>query len=67
MKPTPAARDDFQPGPLGLWALGLAGATRSRFREECMAEEVGDEVVAEGEETEAFASAEGTASHHRDS
>ena len=34
MKPTPAPRDEFQPGPLGLWALGLVGATRSRWREE---------------------------------
>lgn len=67
MKPTPAVHDDFQPGPLGLWALGLAGATRSRFREEFAAEEVGDEVVAEGEETEPFASAEGRGAHRCDS
>lgn len=67
MKPTPSDRENFQPGPLGLWALGLAGATRSRLREEYVAEEIGDEVVAEGEETEAFASAEGTAAHRCDS
>jgi hypothetical protein len=47
MKPTPAPRDDIRPGPLGLWALGLAGATRSRWSEEVVRTDE-DEVLVRG-------------------
>lgn len=46
MKPTPASRDDFKPGPFGLWALGLAGATRSRWADEIVETAEGDDGVA---------------------
>lgn len=67
MNPTPAARDDFQPGPFGLWALGLAGATRSRFREEFATDRVGEEGVTADDDTGPLAKAGDLAEHRRDS
>ncbi|MBC8009285.1 MAG: hypothetical protein H7067_04220 [Burkholderiales bacterium] len=64
MKPTSADRDDFQPGPHGLWALGLLAATRVRSREEFASAEAATEPAdgevleverAEGDEAAAFA------------
>lgn len=45
MKHTPAPHDDFRPGPFGLWALGLAGATRSRWSDEFVAAEANDDAT----------------------